>query len=56
MKRDHERQPLAERQGRLTRPLALAGVEQAEVREGLKGLAESVKIAADSHQLVQRGS
>ena len=55
-KRDQERQHLPERQRRLTRPLALAGVEQAAVIDGLKGLAEIVTIAEESHQLIQRGS
>jgi hypothetical protein len=56
MKIDQERQNLAERQRRLTYPLALAGVQQATGIDRLKGPAEIVNIAEDSNKLVHRGS
>ena len=45
MQIDEERQKLAERQGRLARPLALARAPQAAGIDGLKGRAEIVNIA-----------
>src|SRR5262245_40097167 len=53
---DEERQDLAECQGRLARPWALARAQQATGIDGLQGLADIVTIAEESKQLVHRGS
>ena len=56
VKRDQERQYFTQCQRRLARALPLAHVEPAVVIHRLKGGAEIINIAEESHQLVQRGS
>src|SRR5262252_5511436 len=56
VKRDQERQYLAEGQRRRAQALTLAAVQQTAVIAGLTGLAAIVTIAEDCSQWVQRGS
>lgn len=56
VKRDQERQYLAEDQRRRAQALTLAAVQQTAVIDGLEGLAAIVNIAEDCYQLVHRGS
>jgi hypothetical protein len=55
VKRDQERQYLAQGQRRRAQALTLAAVQQTAVIDGLKGRAELVNSAEDGYQLVHRG-
>jgi hypothetical protein len=56
VQRDQKRQHVAQLQCRLTRAVTLAHVQQVAIRHGRKSLAAIVNSAAESQQLVQRGS